>query len=310
VTLWWLLACARPAEVRVAPPDEPLAGPPLFGFWGMNGSLTPDGLADVQERFGATVLQTATRHPEYAVQTLLPMARDAGFRVTLRLTGDHPRYTTPDGDFDLAAWKGMLDPWSGSGVEAFIDDGTLVGHMLLDDIHNFEGQDPDGAALDEMARYSHELFPDLMVFVRERATEMPEPPGGRYHHVDAVVHQYKASHGDVDRFVVVEGARAKALGVGVIAGLNIANGGDGSSGQAGWQEGRYAMSGAEILAYGSRLADEPGVLGLLAWEYDGEERWSDGSVGSAWFDQEAQRSALLGLSRRLVGATAVAPPGR
>jgi hypothetical protein len=310
VTLWWLLACARPAEVRVAPPDEPTAGLPLFGFWGMNGSLTPEGLADVQERFGATVLQTATRHPEYAVQTLLPMARDAGFRVTLRLTGDHPRYTTPAGDFDLAAWKGMLDPWAGSGVEAFIEDGTLVGHMLLDDIHNFEGVDPDAATLDEMARYSHERLPGLMGFVRERATEMPEPAGGRYLHVDAVVNQYKAAHGDVGRFAEAEGARARALGVGIIQGLNIANGGDGSSGQPGWQEGRYAMSGAEILAYGTRLADEPGALMFLAWEYDGEERWSDGSVGAAWFDQEAQRSALFGLSRRLAGPTAVAPPGR
>ena len=36
---------------------------------------------------------------------------------------------------------------------------------------------------------------------------------------------------------------------------------------------------------------------FLNWEYDGEERWADGSVGSAWFDQPAQREALVEVAR-------------
>lgn len=170
---------------------------------------------------------------------------------------------------------------------------------LLDDIHNFDGRDPTGAELDEMARHSKAILPGLMTFVRERATDMPVPQGGRYRYVDACVNQYKSRHGDVADFAREEAARARARDLAFIGGLNIANGGDGSSGQPGWQEGRFAMSAAEIERYGAVLSQISGTLMFLCWEYDGEERWSDGSVGAAWFDRPAQRSALQALDRRV-----------
>ena len=278
--------------------------------------MTPAGLADGRDRLGADVFHTATISPGHAVSTLLPMARDAGLGVTLRLTGDHGRYTDAQGGFDRVAWERMMAPWgeAAAALAPFIADGTLRGHMLLDDIHNFEGADPTGAELDAMAAHSKALLPGLMTFVRERASDMPVPPGGRYQHVDACVNQYKALHGDVAAFAREEAARARALDLAFIGGLNIANGGDGSSGQPGWQAGRHAMSGAEIERYGAVLAAIPGTVMFLCWEYDGEERWSDGSVGAAWFDRPAQREALLALDGRVsrlppVGALRP-PPGR
>lgn len=266
-------------------------------MWGLNGHLDPEGLRALQANFGITVVQTATTDPRWAVDTLLPRLREAGLQVTLRLTGDHPRYTDARGDFDLAAWEAQLDRWAPEELAPFIADGTLAGHMLLDDIANFEGRDPDAADLDEMARASKARLPGLMTFVRERATALPEPVGGRYLHVDAAVNQYKAQHGDAAAFASAEAARCRALGLGVINGLNIANGGDGSSGQPGWAEGRFAMSGEEILRAGTPLATTPGLGMFLVWEYDGEERWSDGSVGSDYFDQPAQAEALDRLGR-------------
>lgn len=285
-------ASVRPASVRPAP------GPPLVGFWGLNGHTSPEGFDDLKRRFGLSVFQVACSDPEYAVSTLLPMARAAGVKVTLRLTPDHTAYTTL-GSFDLARWKEALDIWAGSGVQAFIEDGTLVGHMLLDDIKNFERRDPDAADLDEMARCSKRLFPGLMTYVRQRASEMPAPRRGRYVYVDAAVNQYQAFEGEVGVYAAHEAADAKALGLGVINGLNIADGGDGSSGQAGYRPGRYAMSAAEILHYGSVLAAVPGCGMFLNWEYDGEERWSDGTVGSTYFDRPELSAALLQLSRQV-----------
>lgn len=294
-------------------PDAPLTAripapaPPAFGYWGLNGHVTPEGLADARTRLGAEVFHTATISPGYALGTLLPMARAAGLGVTLRLTGDHGRYTNPDGDFDRASWERMMAPWGEAAAELapYIADGTLRGHMLLDDIHNFEGDDPTGAELDAMAAHSNALLPGLMTFVRERATDMPVPPGGRYEHVDACVNQYKALHGDVSTFAREEAARARGLDLAFIGGLNIANGGDGSSGQPGWQDGRFAMSGAEIERYGAVLAAIPDTVMFLCWEYDGEERWSDGSVGSVWFDRPAQLSALQALDRQVAALPAV-----
>jgi len=291
---------APPAHAH-APPAPAASGRPLYGFWGLNGYVSTDGIADLKSRLGLSVFHTATIYPEHALSNVLPQARGEGVRVTLRLTGDHHHYTDAQGDFDLAAWKAMLGPWVGAAVGPYIDDGTLFGHMLLDDISNFKGRDPDAADLEEMARYSKQILPGLMTFVRQKASAMPPPAGGRYEQVDAIVNQYKAAEGDVQVYADAEARRAVALGLGIINGLNIANGGDGSSGQPGWGEGRWAMSAEEIVRYGAVLSATPGCGMFLNWEYDGEELWSDGSVGSDYFDQPLLQEALASLGRRVAG---------
>lgn len=273
---------------------EAPAGIP-YGYWGLNGYVSASGLADVSDRLRAGTFQVANESPTWTVRTLLPMVRDAGMTVTLRMAGDHGSYTTSGGSFDLEAWKDRVDLWAGSGVQAFIDDGTLVGHMILDDIHNFSGADPTGDQLDEMARYSKEVLPGLMTFVRCQASTMPEPTAGVYVHLDASVNQYQSGDGEIEGYVAEELAAATALDLGIINGLNIADGGDGSSGQPGWRSGRYAMSADEIREYGSLLAAMPGVGMFLNWEYDGDEAWSDGTIGADYFDQPALQAALVEL---------------
>ncbi len=268
-----------------------------FGFWGLDGYLSASGLEDVEGRFGATVFQGFSADPDWAVGTLLPMAEAAGMTVTLRMTGG-PSYYTTDGSFDIDKWKAMLDPWVGSGVQEYIDNGTLVGHMILDDINNYEVRDPTAADLDELARYSKEQLPGLMTFVRKQASELPVPDGGTYSYLDAAVNQYKASEGDVTTYAEAERDAAVSLGLGVINGLNLANGGDGSSGQQGWGgSGTYAMSAAEIMTYGAVLVAVPECGMILNWEYDGEERWPDGTVGADYLDGSDVQAALAAVAR-------------
>ncbi len=283
-----------PAEPVVAPAPPPGPPAPLYGFWGLNGYVNPEGFADVRDRFGINGFMVASEKPAWAVGTLLPMVRDAGLRVNLRLAGDHPAYTV-DGDFRLELWKDRLREWDGAGLEPFIADGTLHGHMLLDDITNFQGHDPTAAELEEMARFSKELFPGLMTFVRQKATWMPTPEGGRYLWVDAAVNQYESKDGPVEAYASAEAARAEALGLGIINGLNIADGGDGSSGRAGWRPKHHPMTADEIRANGRVLATVPGCGMFLNWEYDALEEWSDGSIGAPYFDQPELRAALVEL---------------
>ena len=280
-------------------PDGTTPPHPPFGFWGLNGYVTPNGLADVKQRMGITVFHHATRFPELGVDELLPKVRAAGLRVTLRLTGDHQHYTNADGDFDLASWKAMLAPWKDSGVLEFVRDGTLAGHMLLDDIENFEGRDPDAADLEEMGRYSEEIIPGLMTFVRHRATGLPTPEGGRYRFVDAVVNQYLAERGDVETYARAEASRATELDLVVINGLNIADGGDGSSGQRGWRKNKWAMTPEEVERYGTVLANVPECAMFLLWEYDAEETWSDGSIGATHFDAPSYQAAFSSVGSAL-----------
>jgi hypothetical protein len=282
-----------------------------FGFWGLNGYHSSDGFLDVQTRFGTTVFQMASSAPNWTVNTFLPLVRDSGMKVTLRMTSN-PDYS---GSFNINTWKADMDNWVGSGVQEFIDDGTLIGHMLLDDIYNFAGTDATAADLDEMARYSKEILPGLFTFVRERASNAPIPISGTYEHVDAFVNQFTTvnidngevtdydGNGDIDvyDYAYENAGAAESLGVGIIMGLNICDGGNGESGQVGWRAPThrtfYAMSANEILAYGTALLEVPDVLMFLMWEYDGQEAWSDGSIGSDYFDQQVLQEAIYSLSQ-------------
>ena len=275
------------------------AGVP-FGFWGLNGYHSAGGLADVQERFGATIFQVAQGGTNYTVNTFLPMVRDAGWQVTLRLAGSHSEYTT-SGSFDIDKWKTNIAQWDGSGIQEFIDDGTVAWHMILDDIANWSwlygGTNPTGDELDEMAEYSQDILPGLKTFVREKATAMPVPSQGYYKQVDACLNQYKASDGDATTWGWTQYYKSLELHLEVMNGLNICDGGNGESGQQGWRADKFAMSANEITTYGTALLGIPNLELFLCWEYDGEELWADGTtIGSVYFDQPDLQDALYQLS--------------
>lgn len=301
-----LLAC-EPTPLDVGPgyvndwEVDPERAPVPFGFWGLNGFQDEEGLEGLTERFGLTVFSTSTRHPNYAVHDLLPLVREQGLAVNLRLVGGHEYYTDSAGNFDLEAWRQMLEPWRDSGVQEFIDDGTFLAHMLIDDIATFEGDDPTGDELDQMARISHEVLPGLKTLVREDAWLMPVPSAGRYQWLDGSVNQFSAQDGDVELYILGQQQAAYELGLELVTGLNMANGGDGSSGQPGWSHGRYAMAPWEVDLYGVPLIAVEGCRMFLAWEYDGEESWSDGSIGSDYFDQAELQEALAGLAELAAG---------
>jgi hypothetical protein len=134
---------------------------------------------------------------------------------------------------------------------------------------------------------------------------MPVPSTGRYRYVDAAVNQYTIRRGEV-RAYTADNMRASAeLDLGIINGLNIADGGDGRSGKAGWGKGFWAMSADEIRGYGRVLASAEGLGLFLCWEYDGLERWSDGTIGADYFRQPDIEAALGDLGRFVASREAV-----
>ena len=270
-----------------------------FGFWGLNGYRTEEGFADVAERFGAnvTVLSVEVSWATWAKKNLFPDAAAAGMKLVVRLTGEHDNYTDDDGNFDIDMWKDVLDGWVDMGLDDFIDDGTIIGHILIDDVQNFEGADPTGDELDEMARYSKALFPDLLAIVRLQADQLPVPTAGTYAYVDAAVNQYNSvKDGDIADYGEDTATAADALDVGIVSGLNIVDGGDGSSGVEGYSGGRYAMSADEIRRYGAVLLTVEACGMFLMWEYDGETPWADGtSIGTDYFDEDDLTDALAEL---------------
>ena len=305
--LFLLLACG-PGAIGVGEEDawrypwdlEPDHDPIPFGFWGLNGFQDEPGLERLAEDFHLSAFHTASTSPGHLHNGLLPLVEGEDMHVNLRLTGSPELYTDSAGDFDLDAWKAQLEPFGEVDLEEYIADGTLAHHVLLDSMTAFSGRAPTATELDEMAAYSEEILPGLPTAVREEPADLPQPQG-RYQHLTAAITQYKAQDGDVEDFALLQMQVADDLGLGLITSMNIADGGDGSSGQPGPGQDTWAMSAEEIAFNGHVMTGVPEVRMVLAWEFDGEQVWDDGTVGADYFSEGDVGEALEALGARAAG---------
>jgi hypothetical protein len=62
-------------------------------------------------------------------------------------------------------------------------------------------------------------------------------------------------------------AAAQARGLGLVLGMNVLNGGDGSSGIVGTSLSKWQMSAAEVDSIGRLFAAEPYACALITWRY-------------------------------------------
>ena len=75
------------------------------------------------------------------------------------------------------------------------------------------------------------------------------------------------SKGDPLKFITTQIAAAKSKGLGVVAGLNLLNGGNGSSGLRG-SGSQWQMSANEVRSYGTTLLNQSYLCGFVMWEYN------------------------------------------
>src|SRR5512134_3050219 len=85
--------------------------------------------------------------------------------------------------------------------------------------------------------------------------------------------------------------------LGLFAGLNVLDGGDGSSGFHGNYPGKWAMSAAELRTYGTALLSQSYVCGFGMWE-----------CRSAYYDRADVKSAMADLSAKAQPRQDVVPP--
>jgi hypothetical protein len=222
----------------------------------------------------------------------LEAARRTNTRVLLNLTGPE-RYFTDDVGFSLAQWKRLVDRFRGLDLTSYIDDGTIVGHFLMDepsDPSNWNGKQVSPAEVEEMARYSKEIWPTIPAIVRAWSDYLI---GFRYQYLDAAWAQYCLYCGNkryrlpIDSFVAQMVRDAQAAGLALVGGLNVLNGGSGASGIPGRKQGLYAMSASELRSWGGALLREPYICGFFMWKYD-----------SVYFSRPDIKAALLDLNHQ------------
>jgi len=111
------------------------------------------------------VLQTA--YPQLFLASLEVLRRANG-RVIISFTGNE-RWNRDENGFNLAIWKQRVDRFRSIDFSSYIADGTIVGHFIMDepsDRTNWNGYQVSLADIDEMARYSKEIWPSMATIIR------------------------------------------------------------------------------------------------------------------------------------------------
>jgi hypothetical protein len=202
-------------------------------------------------------------------------AQAAHTRLVLNLAASSSRYRNPDGTFNMALWKARVDAYRDIDFAPDVTQGLILAHYLVDEPNaagSWGGRGISPTEVEEMARYSKSIWPSLPTVVRA-------PPGWlrraglTWQYLDIAWAQwagaYSESEGKTPEVFRDENvAQAKAQGLGLIMGMNLLNGGDGSSGEPGNRSERWEMSAAEVVRVGTVLAQTPYACAVLSWRYD------------------------------------------
>lgn len=241
-------------DALAAPAAAPAPGLPFGLFEGKTKALGDPYTSAMQ-----------TVQPDGVLRDLAA-ARAHGARVILNLAGGAAKYTDGDGHFDLERWKARIDRYLpiADRLNGYVADSTLLAIMLVDEpfaLKRWAGKPVPMATLDEMARYSKSLFPGLPTAIRQEPSRLR---GYAWQHLDTGWAQYTARKAGTADFIAKEAGAARTLGLGLIVGLNITKGGDGSSGFGHGDE--WSMTGDEILRNGRILLGEPYACAFISWD--------------------------------------------
>jgi hypothetical protein len=207
--------------------------------------------------------------PPYIMAELERVSAKGG-RMILRMTGGpSTRIKNADGTFSITKWKALVNAYTKLNLTQYINNGTLIGHFLLDEPQNasrWGGKTISQSTVEALAKYSKDRWPGLTTFVRVAPTWLAKSTM-TYTSLDAGWAQYAAYLGNVSTWITAEVAAAKRKGLGLATAMNMLDGGNGSSKIAGWTKGKWAMSATEVKTYGTALLNQTYACSFFGWTY-------------------------------------------
>jgi hypothetical protein len=169
-----------------------------------------------------------------------------------------PRYYKENGHFSLSKWKARVNRFRGINLSSFIQDGTIIGHYMIDepnDPANWRGQRVSPSVLEEMAKYSKQLWPNMATIVR---TE-PGYLARNHRYLDAAWAQYLSRKGSPEGFIRRNAAEAQSRGVRLVVGLNVLKGGTPHG---------TKMTASQVKSWGSTLLNGSYPCAFISWTYN------------------------------------------
>jgi hypothetical protein len=198
-------------------------------------------------------------YPQYLVRELAAIKARGG-KVAIRLSYTDRYLKDSQGNFVLSKWKERVSRYKGVNFSPYINDGTIIGHYLLDDPQdptNWNGKPIPQSTIEEMARFSKQLWPNMPTIVRTWPDYL-DNWSGNYRYLDAAWAQYTAKRWpNAEAFLRENVSKAKARGLALVVGMNIL---DGSP-----TKGR--MSASQVRSYGSALLGDSYPCAFLSWQY-------------------------------------------
>ncbi len=214
--------------------------------------------------------------------TDLAYAKSKGIRIAVSLPGSRAGYTNSDKTFSMSRWKQNMDAWRSQAamLQSYYANGTIIANYLVDepDCSSCWGGKPiSGAEVAEMGRYAKSVVPGIPTVVRVVPAWFRRV-GLSGNDIDVAWAQYTGPlHSpslrmSPEQFRDQSVAEAKALGMGLILGMNTLDGGDGSSRISGTYDLRYVstrwqMSASEVERAGTVFASEPYACAVLDWRF-------------------------------------------
>ena len=249
-------------------------------------------LSEYGSRYNGALLNLAPK----TMLAELAQIKSRGGKVIIKLAG-HPRYYGEGEGFDLAAWKRRIDYYRGIDFTPYVKDGTIVGHYMIDepnDPKNWGGTLVPPSTLEEMGRYSKQLWPELPTIVR---TE-PNYLGYNHRYIDAAWAAYLNRKGTPQDFLRRNVSDAQARGLALVVGLNVIDGG---------VPNLTPMTPGEAASWGSELLESSYPCAFMMWRW--EAGFFSGAMGSAMdeLSRQARNRSTRTCRRTAGGATPTEP---
>jgi hypothetical protein len=192
-----------------------------------------------------------------SLRSELAAIKARGGKVVLMFAGNEKYYKDGSGHFSLDKWKNRIDRFRGVDFNSYVSDGTIIGHYLIDepnDPANWNGRPVSASTVDEMGRYSKQLWPNMPTIVRTEPAFFNFSP--RY--IDAAWAQYLSRRGNVSNYIRDQVSDAQHRGLQLVVGMNVIKGGTPNGTQ---------MSASEVKEWGSTLLSSSYPCAFISWQY-------------------------------------------
>jgi hypothetical protein len=188
----------------------------------------------------------------------LAAIKSRGGRVMLFFASAPKNYRDGSGHFDMGKWQARVERFKDLDLNPYINDGTIVGHMLIDepnDPANWNGRPVSAETVEEMAKFSKQLWPNMPTVVRAAPSYMMN----NHKYLDAAWAQYLWRRGDVKSYIAKSVSDAQDRGLALVVGLNVIHGGNPTG---------TRMTASEVEQFGSALLSSSYPCAFLSWKYE------------------------------------------